>query len=391
MIPVMNVSRQYASLQNELDSVVLDVLHSGNYILGDTVARFEKDFAEYCGVKYAVGVANGTDALIIALEACGIGVGDEVIVPDMTFVATVEAVVQVGATPVLVDIDADTFTIDVNKIETAVSEKTKAIIPVHIYGQMADMDSINSIAKKYSLKVIEDCAQAAGAKYKGHRAGSLGDVGCVSFFPTKNLGAAGDGGMILTSDEGIYKICQALRVHGSGINGAYAKSVKENTSFDEGSIDFHGNLPKYYNYVIGHNSRLDALQAAILSVKLKQLDSWNEKRRQIARKYDEEILNKNIKKIVVADGNEHIYYVYPVKVVHREHFRNYMKDNDIATGVYFPVPMHKQECFSYLECKQDDFSTTEDWANHMVTIPMFPELTEAEISHIIQVVNNYKM
>ena len=220
MIPVMNVQRQYASLQEELDTAALEVLHSGGYILGPKVADFEQQFADFCGAKYAVGVGNGTDALVISLLAAGIGAGDEVITTAMTFVSTAEAIAQVGATPVFVDIDADTYTMDPSKLEAAFTSKTKAVIPVHIYGQAADMDEIVRIAHAHNALVIEDCAQAAGAKYKGRRTCSLGDMACVSFFPTKNLGAAGDAGIIVTDDEALYKGCMAYRVHGSGLNGA---------------------------------------------------------------------------------------------------------------------------------------------------------------------------
>lgn len=390
MIPVMNVQRQYASLQEELDKAALEVLHSGGYILGPKVADFEKSFADYCGAKYAVGVGNGTDALVIALLACGIGAGDEVITTAMTFVSTAEAIAQVGAKPVFVDITPDTYTMDPGQLEAAITEKTKAVIPVHIYGQAADMDEIVSIAHAHDAYVIEDCAQAAGAKYKGRRTCSLGDIACVSFFPTKNLGASGDAGIIVTDNEDLYKAAMAYRVHGSGVNGAFALAQKEGREFDESKIDFHGNLPKYYNYVIGFNSRLDALQAAMLSVKLPHLDAWNEKRRQIAAIYNEKITNPLFAKPVVADYNEHIFYVYPLRVDSRDAFRKYMEEHGIATGVYFPVPMHLQECFAGLGYHAGDFPVAEDLAATGVTIPMFPELTDEEIQAVIDAVNNYK-
>lgn len=227
MIPLMNLTRQYQSLEQKLDWAALQVLHSGKYILGEEVAQFEREFAAYCGVKYAVGVGNGTDALVIALLAAGVEQGDEVITCAMSFFATAEAIATVGATPVFVDCTRDTYVIDAEKIEQNVTERTKAIIPVHLYGQCAEMEKINEIAKRHHLYVIEDCAQAAGAEYKGKRAGSMGDMGCVSFFPTKNLGCAGDGGMIITNDEELYNLCQAYRVHGSGINGFLAYGKKE--------------------------------------------------------------------------------------------------------------------------------------------------------------------
>ena len=390
MIPVMNVQRQYASLQEELDSAALEVLHSGGYILGPKVAAFEEQFAEYCGAKYAVGVGNGTDALVIALLTAGVGKGDEVITTAMTFVSTAEAIAQVGATPVFVDIDPETYTMDPSKLEAAITSKTKAVIPVHIYGQAADMDEICRIAHAHGALVIEDCAQAAGAKYKGRRTCSLGDLACVSFFPTKNLGAAGDAGIIVTNNEDLYKGCMAFRVHGSGLNGAYTYARLHGEDFDESKIDFHGNLPKYYNYLVGFNSRLDALQAAMLAVKLPHLDDWNERRRQIAAIYNEQITSAKVTKPVVAEYNEHIFYVYPIKVENRAKFRAYLEEKGVTTGVYFPVPMHEQTCFAGLGYKHGDFPVAEDLAEHGVTIPMFPELTDEEIQTVIDAVNSYE-
>lgn len=388
MIPVMNVQRQYASLQKELDEAALEVLHSGGYILGSKVAEFEASFASYCGVKFGCGVGNGTDALVIALLACGVKEGDEVITTAMTFVSTAEAIAQVGAKPVFVDIKPRVFTLDSDKLEEAITDKTKAIIPVHIYGQCADMDAINEVAKKHNLYVIEDCAQAAGAKYKGKRAGSLGDIACVSFFPTKNLGACGDAGIIVTNNEDLYKACLAYRVHGSGINGAFTAAKLRGTDFDENRIDFHGNLPKYYNYVVGFNSRLDALQAALLSVKLPHLDEWNERRREIAKIYDESIKSEDIVKPIVDEDNEHIFYVYPLLVKNRKEFRDRLEESGIATGVYFPVPMHLQECFRDLGYKEGDFPVAEELAEHGVTIPMFPELTKDEIVFVAEIISD---
>lgn len=317
----MNLDRQYASLQEKLDEAALRVLHSGKYILGEEVIEFEKEFANYCGVKYAVGVGNGTDALIIALQACGIKPGDEVITCAMSFFSTAEAISIVGATPVFVDCTKDTFVIDALEIEKKITDKTKAIIPVHLYGQCADMDKIRKIAEKYNLKVIEDAAQAAGAEYKGQKAGSLGLVGCFSFFPTKNLGCAGDGGIITTNDEGVYKQCLALRVHGSGINGLFTYGKQKDIDVSAEIIDFNGNLPKYFNFVLGHNSRLDALQAAILRVKLPFLESWNSTRRKFAEEYNDEIKNTEIIKPVCGGENLHIYYVYVILTEFRDELR----------------------------------------------------------------------
>ena len=340
MIPSMNVVRQYESIREELDQAALEVLHSGSYILGESVERFQTEFADYCGTKYAIGVGNGTDALVIALRACGVKAGDEVITTAMSFFSTAESIAAVGAIPVFVDCTSDTYLMDTAQIEEKITEKTKAIIPVHLYGQCADMDVICSIAQKYKLKVIEDAAQAAGADYKGKKAGSMGDAGCISFFPTKNLGAAGDGGMIITSDEAIYKQCMALRVHGSGMNGYFTYGLQKGTDISQSEVDFNGNLPKYFNFVVGYNSRLDALQASILNVKLDYLDGWNERRRQIAAMYNEKITNQLVKKPFIAEYNTHIYYVYLLVTEKRDKLRKYLEDCGISSGVYFPVPLH---------------------------------------------------
>lgn len=389
MIPVMNVARQYASIQEKLDKAVLEVLHSGQYILGKRVEEFELSFASYCGCKYAVGVGNGSDALVIALQACGIKPYDEVITTAMSFSATAEAITSVGALPIFVDCTRDTFVIDPVEIEKKITSKTKAIIPVHIYGQCADMDAINDIAKKHSIKVIEDCAQASGAMYKGKKAGSLGDVGCVSFFPTKNLGCAGDGGIIVTDDESIYRQCRALRVHGSGLDGLYTYGIQNDTKMSENDIDFNGNLPKYFNFVSGYNSRLDAIQAAILSVKLPYLDKWNERRREIAKQYDERITNPKIKKPAVYKDNVHIYYVYAVTTEKRDELRIYLKENDIGSGVYFPIPFHLQVVYKGLGYNKGDMPNAEFVGDYSLVLPMFPELMQEEIDKVIDVVNKW--
>lgn len=390
MIPLMELTRQYESLKEELDTAALGVLHSGKYILGDEVAQYEKEFAAYCGTKYAVGVGNGTDALILALLAAGIGQGDEVITCAMSFFATAEAIAVVGATPVFVDCTKDTYVIDAEAIESRITERTKGIIPIHLYGQCADMDRINEIAKQHKLYVIEDCAQAAGAEYKGKKAGSLGDMGCVSFFPTKNLGCAGDGGMIVTDDEELYHLCQAYRVHGSGVNGFLAYGRKKGIDVDLENIDFHRNLPKYFNFVIGHNSRLDALQAALLRVKLPYLEGWNRKRNRIAERYQKGITNPAVNKPVCGNFSSHIYYVYVIEVEDRDGFRDYMQEHDVATGVYFPVPLHLQKVFEDLGYQPGDMPNAEYLAEHGVAIPMFPELADEEMEKVIDCVNAWE-
>lgn len=392
MIPLMNVSRQYETIHEELDTVIHDVVTSGKYIMGDFlnahVKSFEKEFSQYIGTEYAVAVANGTDALKIALRALDIGEGDEVITTAMSFFATAEAIALVGAVPVFVDCTNDTYTIDSQKIEDKITDRTRAIIPVHLYGQCADMDNILEIAKRHNLFVIEDAAQAAGAEYKGRKAGSMGDVGCFSFFPTKNLGCAGDAGIIMTNSEDIARKCKAYRVHGSGLEGQYIYN-EENGIENKHDIDFHGNLPKYYNFVIGYNSRMDELQAAILRVKLKYLDEWNKKREILAENYDEQLQNPLFKLPQCAENNKHVYYTYVVKVRYRDRFQEYLKYNNISCGVYFPVPLHLQIVFKHLGYKKGDFPNAEDLAEHGIAIPMFAELSLDEQRYVIDTINQY--
>ncbi len=289
-IPLIDLQAQYKSLEEELNKAALEVLSSAKYIMGENVIEFEKEFASYIGVKHAISVGNGTDALVLALKAMGIKSGDEVITTPFTFFATAEAISAVGAVPVFVDVEKETFNIDVTKIEEKITNKTKAIIPVHIFGQAADMDEINKIAKKHNLLVLEDACQAIGGKYKRKNIGTLGDAACFSFFPTKNLGCAGDGGMIVTDNDDIAIIARALRTHGSGENGQKAYNLINNITEDietaEGADDTVYNPLKYYNYLIGYNTRLDAIQAALLRIKLKEIDNWNSKRREIVEVYN---------------------------------------------------------------------------------------------------------
>lgn len=390
MIPAMNVARQYASIQGELDKVVMSILHGGQYILGSVVEKFEASFADYCGVRYAVGVGNGSDALSIALMASGVQCGDEVITTAMSFSATAEAITSVGAVPVFADCTRAGYTVDPTDAERKITAKTKAIIPVHLYGQCADMDSIRQIAAGYGLKIIEDCAQAAGATYKGRKAGSMGDAGCISFFPTKNLGCAGDGGMIVTNDESVYRQCRAFRAHGSGVDGLYAYNLWHNRKISEMEMDFHGNHPKYFNFVQGRNSRLDAIQAAILATKLPYLDKWNERRREIAKQYDVGIVNPLIQKPKVMTGNEHIYYVYAITTADRDSLRKHLETHGIGSGVYFPVPFHLQVVYEHLGYRRGDFPNAEFVADHSMVLPMFPELMQAEIDAVVDAVNRWK-
>jgi dTDP-4-amino-4,6-dideoxygalactose transaminase len=316
-IPVLDLSPEIDLPWDELQDAIQGVLRSGHFIMGLNVKAFEEEIAKYLGVKHAIGLNSGTDALFLALRALGIGPGDEVITTAFTFFATAEAVSHVGATPVFVDIDPKTYNIDADLIEAAITPRTKAIIPVHLFGQMADMGKIMAIANKHGLKVVEDVAQAMGASFNGKKAGTVGDVGTFSFFPTKNLGAYGDGGLLATNDDQVAEMVRKLRAHGS--------------------------LKKYYNEVVGYNSRLDEMQAAILRVKLKRLDDWNEGRRQVAERYGE--LLQDVPGIVVPavdSGAFHVYHQYTVRVLgDRDEVQRQLAEQGIGTMVYYPVPVHK--------------------------------------------------
>lgn len=386
-IPLIDLKAQYESLAENLDKAALGVLSSANYIMGKTVTDFEKEFADFIGVKHAISVGNGTDALVLALKSMGIGEGDEVITTPFTFFATAETISAVGATPVFVDVDKETFNIDVTKIEEKITSKTKAIMPVHIFGQSADMDEINEIAKKHNLYVIEDACQAIGGKYRGRKIGTLGDVACFSFFPTKNLGCAGDGGMIVTDNDEIAIIARALRTHGSGENGQKAynllNNIEEEIKTAEGANDTVYNPLKYYNYLIGYNTRLDAIQAAILSVKLKEIDSWNAKRREIVELYNEALQNSDLVTPVARDYNDHVYHMYILQSENREEVLTKLKEAGIATGVYYPVPLHLQKVYKNLGYKEGDMPVSEYLSHRTFAIPVYPELTKEQIDYII--------
>lgn len=386
-IPLIDLKAQYDSLGEKLDKAALGVLSSANYIMGKTVTDFEKEFADFIGVKHAISVGNGTDALVVALKSMGIGEGDEVITTPFTFFATAETISAVGATPVFVDVDKETFNIDVTKIEEKITSKTKAIMPVHIFGQAADMDEINEIAKKHNLLVIEDACQAVGGKYKGRKIGTLGDVACFSFFPTKNLGCAGDGGMIVTDNDEIAIIARALRTHGSGENGQKAynllNNIEEEIKTAEGANDTVYNPLKYYNYLIGFNTRLDAIQAAILSVKLKEIDSWNAKRREIVELYNEALQNSDLVTPVAKDYNEHVYHMYILQSENREEVLAKLKEAGIAAGVYYPVPLHLQKVYKNLGYKEGDMPVSEYLSHRTFAIPVYPELTKEQVDYII--------
>lgn len=391
-IPLIDLKAQYQSLAEELNKVTSEVLSSANYIMGENVIEFEKEFAKFVGVKHAISVGNGTDALVIALKGMNIGEGDEVITTPFTFFATAEAISAVGAVPVFVDVDKDTFNIDASKIEEKITSKTKAILPVHIFGQAADMDEINAIAKKHNLLVLEDACQAIGGKYKDKNIGTLGDVACFSFFPTKNLGCAGDGGMIVTDNDDIATIVRALRTHGSGENGQKAYNLLNNINEEVKTVknadDTVYNPLKYYNYLIGYNSRLDAIQAAILRVKLKEIDKWNAKRREIVEIYNKELQNNSLVTPVARDYNEHVYHMYILQSENREEVLAKLKEAGIATGVYYPVPLHLQKVYKNLGYKEGDMPVSEYLSHRTFAIPVYPELTEEQINYIINKLKN---
>lgn len=388
-IPLIDLRAQYNSLKDKLDKATLEVLSSANYIMGKNVLDFEKQFAEYIGTNHAISVGNGTDALVLALKAIGIEEGDEVITSPFTFFATAEAISAVGGTPVFVDVLKDTFNIDPSKIEEKITDKTKAIIAVHIFGQCADMDAINEIAKKHNLKVVEDACQAIGGSYKGRKVGTLGDVACFSFFPTKNLGCAGDGGMIVTSDDNIAIIAKALRTHGSGENGQKAYNLLNNiseevTTESSNANDTIYNPLKYYNYLIGHNTRLDAIQAAILKVKIEKIDEWNERRRQIAKIYDEALKDTELVTPSVDSHVSPVYHMYILQSENRDEVIAKLTKAGIATGIYYPVPLHLQKVYTNLGYKEGDMPVAEYLSHRTFAIPVYPELNEEQINYIIE-------
>jgi len=365
-MPFLDLSQQYREIRKDLDIALRKIMQRGDFILGKEVALFEQEFAKYCNRKFAVGVNSGTDALFLGLLSLGIGRGDEVIVPVFTYIATALAVSFTGAKPVFVDIDKDTYNIDVNKIKRAITKKTKAIIPVHLYGQPADMQPILDIAKRYNLKVVEDAAQAHGAGYKLKikneklkikKVGSIGDIGCFSFYPTKNLGAFGDGGMVVTDNEGVYKKLLMLRDY--------------------------GRKSRYEHIILGYNSRLDTIQAAILRIKLRYLDRWNTLRRKNAEIYKDEL--KDINGIITpyeADYGRHVYHIYAVRVRNRDRVIRELTKNDIGVLIHYPIPLHLQKVYRPLGYKKGDFPIAERIAKEILSLPMYPHLKETQIKFV---------
>ena len=362
-IPFIDLNAQYQMIACEIQQAMLGVIEKSDFILGKELEAFEKEFAEYCGVKYAIGLDNGTSALEMALRAYDIGDGDEVITSAHTFIATASAIAFTGARPVLVDIDPETYNLNPNLIESTITDKTKAIMPVHIYGQTADMDKIMDIAQRYGLIVIEDACQAHGAKYKGNRVGSIGHAAAFSFYPGKNLGAYGDGGMLVTNDEEIEDKVKMLRNYGQ----------KE----------------KYNHLFLAYNRRLDNIQAAILRVKLKRLDNWNEARRCAAILYSELLADTDLILPYCASYAEHIYHLYVIRTTKRDNLQTFLKTKGISTGIHYPIPVHQQKAYEYLKYNKGDLPITEQYASEFLSLPMFPEITEEQIYYIVENIKSF--
>ena len=361
-VPLLDLHRQYVTLKAEMDRAVLAVVEHGKFILGPEVTRLEQEIAKLCGVKHAIGVASGTDALLIALRAVGVKPGDEVVTSDFSFFASAGVIARLGARPVFVDIEPDTYNIDANLIETAITPRTRAIMPVHLFGQLADMDPILEIARRHKLSVIEDAAQAIGAEYKGRPAGSLGDLGCFSFYPSKNLGGGGDGGMIVTNNDDYARLCRSLRVHGEN--------------------------PKYFHHLVGYNSRLHTLQAAMLLVKLPHLRQWSEKRREHAGLYDRAFAGvSGLRTPVVKDYSTfHIFNQYTLASPRRERILEGLKKAEIGHCIYYPLPFHRQVCFAELGYAADSLPESNRAAAEVFSIPIYPEMTRAEQDEVIATV-----
>lgn len=359
-IPLVDLNAQYDSIKSEIDYSIQTILNSGEFILGEELRKFENNFADYCNSKFCIGVSSGTEALHLALRALDIGVGDEVITSANTYIATAFAISHTGAKPTLVDINPETYNIDVDLIEKNITKHTKAIIPVHLYGLPADMDTIVEYGEKYDIAIVEDASQAHGAEFKRKRVGSIGDIGCFSFYPGKNLGAYGDGGALVTNNPEIAKKISMLRDYGQ----------KE----------------KYDHQFIGYNSRLDNLQAAILNVKLKYLDEWNRKRIDLASQYSSLLQNANIALTENSDYLKHVYHLYVIRCFNRDKCQKLLYKHGILSGIHYPVPIHLQKAYKFLDYNYGDFPVTEKYAKHILSIPIYPDLDKNIIENISKVV-----
>jgi len=363
-VPLLDLKPQFAKIRDEVKQAIDRVLETQVFVLGPEVQKLEQEVSEYSGAKFGVGCASGTDSILLSLMAAGVSLGDEVITTPYTFFSTAGSISRVGAIPVFVDIDAETYNIDPSLIESRITPRTKALIPVHLFGQCADMGPILEIADEHGLYVIEDAAQSIGSKTKldgaWAAAGAMGHLGCFSFFPSKNLGAYGDGGMVVTNDEGLAEKVRMLRAHGS--------------------------KPKYHHSLIGANSRLDAIQAAVLRVKLKYLDGWSDARRQNAGFYDEAFAESGIESPKVRDGNRSIYNQYVIRTEARDRVMRYLKEHGVGCEVYYPVPLHLQKCYAFLGYNMGDFPESEAAARETLALPIYPELADEQLSYVVKCV-----
>jgi dTDP-4-amino-4,6-dideoxygalactose transaminase len=357
----VDLKREYREVGAEINEAISRVLHSGWFVLGNEVAKFEKEFSEYAGIKHAIGVNSGSDALFLALKALGIGSTDEVITVSHTVVSTPDAIVRCGATPVFVDITPDTYCIDVERIEEKITERTKAILPVHLYGHPVDLDHITQLARRYELSVVEDACQAHGAEYKGKKVGSFGEIGCFSFYPTKNLGCYGDGGIVVTNDSDLAKNVEMLRNYGQS--------------------------QRYQHDVVGVNSRLDELQAAILRVKLMRLDEWNKTRRELAKYYTELLEQTDIKLPVEKSYAKHVWHQFVVQLPQRDELQGYLKRNGVQTQIHYPIPVHKQKAYEGVG-DSANLPVTETACAEILSLPLYPTLALAEISRVGELLRN---
>jgi len=362
MIPLVDLSAQYIANKDEIDAAIGGVLEKGQYILGPNLSAFEGEVAQYLGVKHAVGVASGTDALVIALRSAGIGPGDEVIVPAYTFFATAGAVLLAGATPMFVDISPETYCIDVKQITRKISTRTKAIIPVHLYGHPADMAQLLEIAEAHGLLLIEDNAQAFGSDFHGNKAGGIGNIGCLSFYPTKNLGAYGDGGMVVTDNDELAEKARLLRTHGWN--------------------------RKYYPETLGYNSRLDELQAAILRVKLLHTDQWNARRREIANYYCESLSGLEVVTPAESANVFHVYHLFVIRVSNRSQLQKMLRENGIDSAVYYPQPLHLTQPCKFLGHQRGEFPEAERSSRETLAIPIYPEMKKEQTESVVSTIES---
>lgn len=362
-IPFVDLRRQYHSIKKEVDEEMGTVLENGQFIIGKNVAAFEDEFAKYCGVKHGVGVASGTDALVLSLRALGMGPGDQVITVANTFVSTVDAIAHNRGTPVFVDIN-ETYTMDARKIKPLINRKVKAIIPVHLFGHPVDMDPVLELAEKHDLFVVEDAAQAHGAEYKGRKSGSFGDCACFSFYPSKNLGAYGDGGLVVTDDAEIEEKIKLLRQYGE--------------------------TEKNKHVLVGHNSRLDEIQAAVLRIKLKHLDKWNSNRRKNAAKYME-VLN-DLRGVTLPTEREyakHVFHLFVIRLKERDEMQKWLASKGVGVGIHYPTPVHLQKSYEYLKVEKGSLPLTERYSGEILSLPMFPELTDDEIEYVCECIEEF--